>query len=224
MSIIYEQRSSSSAYVQSVARGLTTADGHPIRPAENHWHMVAVKHNGGTRLVLVGPWTDAGVAAYLEGAEILWIKFKLGAFMPNRPIQDLRNAETVLPDASSRSFWFHGSAWQYPDFEHAETFVDWLVQAGLLAFDPCVNAVLQDETPNAASRTVRHRFQQATGLSWNHIRQVERAQRAAALLERGVSISDTAFELGYFDQPHLTRAVKRWIGHTPGQLIRPQHL
>ncbi len=221
MSLIYEQRPSDSLYVQSVARGQMLADGAPIRPAENHWHMVVVKHHGGTRLLLVGPWTGAGVAGYIEGAEILWIKFQLGAFMPNRPVQDLRDAETDLPDASSRSFWLHGSAWEVPDFENADTFVDRLVRQGLLMFDPCVNAVLRREEPDVASRTVRHRFLRATGLSWNHIRQVERAQRAAALLGQGFSISDTAFELGYFDQPHLTRALKRLVGHTPGQLFKP---
>src|SRR3712207_8595796 len=51
----------------------------------------------------------------------------------------------------------------------------------------------------------------STGLSHSHIRQVERAQRAAALLQQGVSIPDTVFELGYFDQPHLTRSLKHWV-------------
>jgi methylphosphotriester-DNA--protein-cysteine methyltransferase len=66
---------------------------------------------------------------------------------------------------------------------------------------------------------VRHRFLQATGLTQGHIRQVERAKRAAELLRQGSSISDTVYEAGYFDQPHLTRSLKRWIGSTPAQLV-----
>ena len=74
-----------------------------------------------------------------------------------------------------------------------------------------------------APRTERHRFLQATGLSHTHIRQIERAQQAAALLRQGVPILDTVYQAGYFDQPHLTRALKQWVGHTPAQLIRMSH-
>jgi methylphosphotriester-DNA--protein-cysteine methyltransferase len=66
---------------------------------------------------------------------------------------------------------------------------------------------------------VRHRFLQATGLTQSHIRQVERAQRAATLLRQGVSILDTVYETGYFDQPHLTRSLKQFVGYTPAQMI-----
>jgi hypothetical protein len=24
---------------------------------------------------------------------------------------------------------------------------------------------------------------------------------------------------GYYDQPHLTRSLKQWVGHTPAQII-----
>jgi methylphosphotriester-DNA--protein-cysteine methyltransferase len=78
---------------------------------------------------------------------------------------------------------------------------------------------LQDQVPDAASRTVRHRFLQATGLTQNHIRQFRRAQQAAALLEQGVSILDVVDTLGYFDQPHLTKALKRFTGKTPAQQL-----
>jgi AraC-like DNA-binding protein len=67
---------------------------------------------------------------------------------------------------------------------------------------------------------VRHRFLRATGVSQNHIYQIERAQRAAALLQQGVSILDTVYELGYYDQPHLTRSLRQWVGYTPAQLLR----
>jgi methylphosphotriester-DNA--protein-cysteine methyltransferase len=53
-----------------------------------------------------------------------------------------------------------------------------------------------------------------------HIYQAERARRAEALLRQGVSILDTVFEAGYYDQPHLTRSLKQFIGHTPGQIVQ----
>lgn len=219
MGFIYEERLSDSPYVETITQGRTAGNGSTIRPAESHWHMVFVRENGRLHPVVVGPKTTSGVVDYTEGAEILWIKFKLGTFMPHLPTRDRLDIETTLPGAASHSFWLKGSAWQVPDFENADTFVDRLVREGVLQFDPLVQAVLQNQPQAAASRTVRHRFLHTTGLTQNHIRQIERARRAAALLRQGVPILDTVCEAGYFDQPHLTRSLKQWVGHTPAQII-----
>jgi methylphosphotriester-DNA--protein-cysteine methyltransferase len=79
---------------------------------------------------------------------------------------------------------------------------------------------LQGHAQELSPRTLRHHFLRATGLTHDRIRQFERAQRAGALLQQGVSILDTVFEAGYYDQPHLTRSLKHWIGHTPAQILR----
>jgi hypothetical protein len=222
MSILYETRPSDSPYVEAVTHGRTVGEGSTIRPAEVSWHMVFTKYNGSVHPIVVGPWTTAGVASWGDGAEILWIKFKLGTFMPHLPTRAFLDSETLLPGAASQSFWLKGCAWQFPDFENVETFIKRLARDDVLVRDPVVSAALQDQPhPQAmASRTVRHRFLRATGLTQSRIRQVERAQRAEALLRQGVSILDTVHEVGYFDQPHLTRALKQWVGYTPAQITR----
>lgn len=220
MGFVVEQRASDSPYVATIMHGRTASDGSTIRPAENCWHMVLVRHMGDARLLVVGPLTTAGVLPYVEGVELLWIKFKLGAFMPHRPVRDFVDTETPLPGAASQSFWLHGSAWRFPDYENADTFVNRLVREEVLAWDPVVNAVLQHQRPELSSRAVRHRFLRATGLSQNQIQQVERARRAETLLRQGVPILDTVDEAGYSDQPHLTRSLKQWIGYTPAKLMR----
>jgi hypothetical protein len=170
----------------------------------------------------------------------VWIRFRLGVFMPHLPLKHFVDVEEVLPAASSQRFWLNGSAWQFPDYENVEPFVARLVAEEVLVCDPLVGAVLQ-ETPHTGTghtgsmltgsmltgsihtvspRTVRHRFLKATGLAHNHVRQIERAQRAAMLLRQGVPILDTVYDLGYFDQPHLTRSLKQWVGYTPAQLFR----
>lgn len=219
MSVIYEERLSDSPYVELVQHGWTVSNSSTIRPAESHWHMVFVKYQGHTQTIVVGPLTTSGVVNFTEGAEILWLKFKLGTFLPDFPLRDILNVETLLPNAAGHSFWLKGSAWQFPDFENIDTFVQRLVREELLVRDQVVNAALQDQPQEIASRTVRHRFLQATGLTQTHIRQIERAQQAAALLRQGLSILDTVQEAGYYDQPHLTRSLKLWTGHTPAQLI-----
>jgi AraC-like DNA-binding protein len=220
MSNILDQRSSDSPYLETVTRGQMMSDGPQIRPSEVHWHMVFASYHGRVQSVFVGPWTAAGVANWKAGAEILWVKFSLGTFMPHLPVRDFLDVETLLPGAASRSFWLKSSAWQFPDYDNVETFVDRLVHEGVLVHDPVVKAALQDQLPGMPPRTVRHRFLQATGLSQSHILQFERARRAEILLRQGVSILETVFELGYYDQPHLTRSLKRFIGRTPAQIIR----
>jgi AraC-like DNA-binding protein len=221
MSLVYETRSCDSPFVETMTQGHTVREGSAIRPAESHWHIVLVKHQGQTKSIIVGPWTTAGVASWGEGAEILWLKFKLGTFMPHLPAKKFLDVETTLPEASSHSFWLKGSAWQVPDFDHVDVFIDRLVREELLVRDPVVNAVLQNEARDFPPRTVRHRFLQATGLNKNHIQQIERAERAAALLRQGVLIADVVYQSGYADQPHLTRSLKQFVGYTPAQLLHP---
>ena len=150
---------------------------------------------------------------------MLWIRFSLGTFMPHLPTRTLLDAETVLPDASSRSFWLGGSAWPFPDHENADAFVERLVREGVLARDPVVCAASAGLSPQGLSpRTLRHRFLRATGLAQGAICQIDRANRAAACLRRGVSIPDVVHEAGYFDQAHMTRSLKRWVGVTPARI------
>jgi methylphosphotriester-DNA--protein-cysteine methyltransferase len=126
-----------------------------------------------------------------------------------------------LPEAASQSFWLKGSAWQFPTFDNADTFVDRLVRDEILVRDPVVEAVLQGQQPEqVADRTIRHRFVQATGLTHNHIQQIQRAQQAASLLRHGKSILDTVYEMGYYDQPHMTKSFKQWVGQTPAQILK----
>jgi AraC-like DNA-binding protein len=132
-----------------------------------------------------------------------------------------------LPESSSKSFWLNGSAWQFPNYENADVFVDRLVRDGLLAYDPMVQAALQGQPLEMSLRTVQRRLLKATGLTHTAVRQIERARNATRLLKQGVSIPDTIYKAGYFDQPHLIRSLKHFIGLTPAQIMdksRPERL
>jgi len=219
MSIVYEERRSDSPYVEAVTHGLTLRDGSTVRPAECRWHMVVIRQDADARALAVGPLTGAGVASWAADAEILWIRFALGTFMPHMPARNLLDTETVLPDATSKSFWLGGSAWPFPDPENAEALVERLVREGVLARDPVVGATSTGRPQQGLSpRTLRHRFLRATGLAQGAVLQVERANRAAALLRQGVPIPDVVHYEGYFDQSHMTRSLKRWVGRTPARI------
>ena len=219
MSIVYKERRSDSPYVEAVTHGRTESDGSTVRPAECRWHLVVVRQAGGVRALAVGPLTGAGVACWAAGAEILWIRFALGTFMPHVPARNLLDTETVLSDATSKSFWLGGSAWPFPDHENVEALVERFVREGVLARDPVVGAASTGRPPRGLSpRTMRHRFLRATGLAQGAVHQVERANLAAAHLRRGVPIPEVVHEAGYFDQSHMTRSLKRWVGRTPARI------
>jgi hypothetical protein len=167
-----------------------------------------------------GPLTKALAKTHVEGTEWLVIKFQPGAFLPALPVRNLVDGEAILPQASRSSFWLHGSTWQFPDYEHVEAFVNRLVREEVLLRDPVVNAVLQGQPQDLSSRTVRRHFLRATGLTPTAFSQIERAQRAAALLEQGVSLLDVVYQAGYADQPHMTRSLKHFIGQTPAQIAQ----
>src|SRR4029453_11517602 len=98
--------------------------------------------------------------------EWLGIRFKLGTFMAQLAPGLLRDRKDVtLPDATSRSFWLDGSAWEYPDFENAEAFVTRLVQKEIIARDPVVDAGARGEPEGLSRRSTQRHFLRTTGLS-----------------------------------------------------------
>lgn len=221
MFTFFEERVIDSPYVEKIMHGVTAADASVIRPAASEWHMVFARRNGQMVPLVVGPLTTAGTVSWTKEAEILWIQFKIGTFIPNLPTKEFLDREIELPDASSKTFWLNSSAWQVPTFENADTFIEKLARTGGLVSDQVVTAALEENLPEFASpRTVRHRFLNATGLSQKHIRQLARAQQAVALLSQGNSILDVVSEAGYSDQSHLTRSLKQFIGYTPSQIIQ----
>ena len=178
-----------------------------------------VRRDGDARALVVGPWTTAGVASWGAGAEILWVRFALGAFMPHLPTRSLLDAETALPNVAGRSFWLAGSSWPFPSYEDVETFVERLAREDVLDRDPVVGAASSGRPPPGLSpRTLRHRFLRATGLAQGAVRQAERATRVAELLRRDVPIPAAVHAEGYFDQPPLSRSLRRWVGRTPAQI------
>lgn len=71
--------------------------------------------------------------------------------------------------------------------------------------------------PEVSERTLERRFRAATGLTRGAVRQIERAREAAHLLAVGKGAADVV-ALGYFDQPHLARALRHYVGRTATQL------
>jgi AraC-like DNA-binding protein len=220
MTFVFDARPSDSPFVEMIWRTQSYGGGSFTSLAESRWEMVVTKQKDKIYLTVRGPESKAMPSPIPEDREFLGIVFKLGIFMPHLPGIKIVDSELNLPEASSKSFWFHGASWQFPTFENADTFIHRLAHDSLLAREPVVEAVLQGELRELSLRSAQRRFLRATGLTHGAVRQIERARKSMALLEQGVSILDTVYEAGYADQPHMTRSLKHLLGRTPAQIIR----
>ncbi len=221
--LIFEDRPSDSSVVERVWRSHSVRGGEFHSMAASNWVMVVTRHQGNVFFTVRGPETKSSIADCPADGEWIGIHFKLGTFMPLLSNLDLRDRNDVtLLGASDRSFWLNGSAWEYPSFDNADTFVDRLVKRGLVAADPRVETVVQGLSEPSSLRTEQRHFLRATGITWATARQIERARRATFLLKNGTPILQVVHDVGYFDQAHLTRSLKRFIGRTPAQIVRAE--
>ena len=218
MSMVFESRMSDSPLVERVWRSSSESAGPFISMALNRMQVVIWDEGGKTYFTVRGPETKATLAHCPVHAEFVGIVLKCGAFMPHLPLGNLIDGAVTLPEATSGSFWLHGSAWQFPTYDNADTFIERLADDGALGFDPAVEAKLQGRPSDLSPRSAQRRFLRATGLTHSAVRQIERARYATVLLRQGASIFDAVFQAGYFDQPHLTRALRHFIGQTPAQI------
>jgi AraC-like DNA-binding protein len=216
-----EGRASDSSFVESVWRTRSVEAGSFISAAAVHCGIVLTKYDDKTTITVRGPETKATPAAFPAGVEFFGIVFKFGTFMPHLPAKLLMDRNDLnLPEANHNAFWLHGSVWEFPTFENADTFIERLVREDLLVHEPVVDAAVQGHPLDLSLRAVQYRFLHATGLTQSTVHQIGRARQAAALLEQGSSILDTVYEAGYFDQAHLTRSLKRYMGQTPKQIAQ----
>src|SRR5215216_1851993 len=220
-----EDRLSDSPFVERIWRAQTERTGSLISIAMSGWEMVVSRYQDKTYMTVRGPETRATLLPVtIVGTEFFGIRFKVGSVMPHLPASSLVDEDLNLPDASSKSFWLNGSAWQFPTYDNADTFLNRLVRNGLLVRNPVIETALRGQLTDLSIRTARRHFLRTTGLSQSTIRQIERARYATVLLREGRSILDVVYEAGYYDQPQLTRALKYYIGQTPTQIMQKNGL
>jgi hypothetical protein len=221
MLLAFEERASDSPFIERVWRSSSARSGAFLSIASPHSEMVVTRCRGRVFLTLRGPETKATVAQCPADGEWLGIRFTLGTFVPHlMPGNLIDRRDVTLPGATAHSFWLQGSAWDYPTFSNAETFVTRLARQGLIVRHAIVDRMLDRDPHTLSLRTAQRRFLQATGLTHRAVRQIERARYATNLLKQGVSILDTVHEAGFFDQAHLTRSVKYLVGQTPGAIAQ----
>jgi AraC-like DNA-binding protein len=221
--IYFQDRDSDHPLVEKVWRCHSERTSTFQSVAANNFEMVVTRLGKRAFLTLRGPETAATTMDCPGEGEWVAIRFKAGAFMPRFLPGSLRDHRDItLPPASGHSFWFNGSALDYPDFDNAETFVKRLAKSGILCRDPIVDDILLREPGGLSLRSGQRHFLRSTGVTYATFRQIERARYATTLLREGVSILDVVSSAGYFDQAHLTRSLRHFIGETPAKIVQRQ--
>jgi hypothetical protein len=206
-------------FVERITRVVYGADTHDVTTPDGCWDLVVMKLRGRVAVLQTGVITRPVALDYRAGDEYLCISFRPGVFMPRLPGVEMVDRGRLRPLSSTRAFHLDSEVLEIPTFANAESMVERLVRREIITRDEIVEGVV-DGRPRAISpRSVQRHFLQALGLSPKQLAQIQRARQAVTLLRQGRPMVDVALEIGYADQPHLTRSLKRIMGQTPGQIV-----
>jgi len=218
MGLHFETRSSDSPWVASVWTCRSERVAEMTSVATETWGLVFWEQDGKAYATVTGPESRTGTAKVPEDATFVGIQFAVGTSLRMTATSALVDAGIELPDATRRSFWLDGARWETPCSDDAESLVARLVQHEVVVRDPVVTAVMSGHRTLVTDRTLERRFRAATGLTHGAVRQIQRVRSAAARLASGEAVTDVAGALDYYDEPHLARALRRYVGRTAGQL------
>ncbi len=219
MDFTVKNQESCSSLVETVWSSQSEQAGSFTSLAVSTSELVFTRVQGTTTVMMRGPETKATTAYGPANAEFFGISFKLGVYMPALPPTHLLDRHANLNTIGS-TFWLNDHALPIPDAANADLCIERLVRLGLLRSEPTVEPLVRNELFErlATVRTLQRRFVQATGLSHRAVQAIERARRAVALLEAGMAIPDVVHDLGYTDQPHLTKMLRHLVGNTPARI------
>ncbi|MET8267219.1 helix-turn-helix domain-containing protein [Micromonospora arida] len=218
MGLRFETRGSDSPWVDTVWTCTSEQVTTMTSVAGVRWGLVFWEQAGRTYAGITGPETRTGTAPVPEGATFTGIEFAVGTSLRAVPPPTLVDGGIELPDTTRRTFRLDGARWETPGPDDAEVLVDSLVREGTVVRDLLVAELLRGHRPVVSARTVERRFRAATGLTRGAVRQIERARAAAELLATGDPAADVVAKLDYFDEPHLARALRCYLGRTVRQL------
>ncbi len=219
MALLFHTRASDSPWVDTVWTCRSPRVTEMTSVATETIGLVFWEQDGRRSAAITGPETATGTAPVPEGAAFVGIQFAVGVSLRSLATPALVDRGVELPDVTRRTFRLDGGRWETPGPDDAEALVDRLVRIGVIVRDPLIAAVLRDaRRPPVSGRTLERRFRAATGLTQGAVRQIARARAAAARLASGITVQAVVADLGFYDEPHLARALRRYVGRTPGQL------
>jgi AraC-like DNA-binding protein len=214
----HTQRASSHPWIDTVWQTVCLGDGIYKATPDGSWDLIlSVSPDDESTVFLSGQATEPVSVPYLAGEHSVVISFAAHVYLATE--NEVRTGATIrlLPVTGDR-FNLDGIDLPLPTFENAEELIDQMIRAALLKSDDLVAKAFSN-TPKAASRrSVQQHFKRTTGITQKDFQMIRRAQEAVRRLKRGEAPAAVAADLGYSDQPHMIKSIKKIMGHLPSNL------
>ena len=226
MSFTYEEKRSSSPYVDAVWRTEDQTDGVYVASADACWDMIFIKTNEGkSKVLLSGPSSKTTLVPYSTGNKNFGMRFKTGVIFTGIPVSEMINVTQALPMPTDDTFELQGITWKLPAYDNIDEFLSNMAENGLLSIDPVIRDVLGNRAVKMSARSIQRHFAETIGLSPRYVKQITSARKAVELLLQGQPLAEVAYQIGYADLPHMIRMLKRFTGFTPmGNKVRGEHV
>jgi AraC-like DNA-binding protein len=214
----HTRRSSSHLWIDTVWQTVCLSDGIYKATPDGSWDLIlSVAPDGQASVFLSGQATEPVEVPYLEGEHSVVISFAAHVY--------LKQDKEVRTGANLRFLTVRGDHFilddvllPLPTFLNAEQLVDQMTENNLLQSDDVVAKAFTSKPKAASKRSVQQHFKQTTGITQKDFQLIRRAQDAVRRLKAGEHAAEVAADLGYTDQPHMIKSIKKIMGHLPSNL------
>jgi len=209
----HTSRLSKSPLIDRIWHTENITDGVYIATPDCAWDLLALKLPDGSRMMmLAGQQTKYLEVPYAAGTSAVVISFAASAYLAGYKGDELVDTTTVLPNDDPGHFMLLGHTFAFPEYETAEALIQSMVNANILQQDDTVASVLEGRPKAMSNRTMQRHFHEVTGISRKTLNKIRRAQDAVRMLQAGTATAQVAAEVGYTDQSHLTKDLKKIMG------------
>jgi AraC-like DNA-binding protein len=216
---VWEQRASASPEIRTVWRAFAEEDADYTDEASEHWGLSFIRRaDSSLAAELAGPRIEALPIRGRKGESYWGVELAAHVVIPGVDKALLRGAIAELPVADGE-VTIGGRHYPIPGWEEVEHFVSRLVSEGVMVADADIRRALGGDDRGLSRRSWQRRFSSVTGLRRKEIQRLERSRHAYQLLSEGVPPSEVAVAVGYADQAHLTRELRRIRGETPARIL-----
>lgn len=213
MTQIHTSRTSDHPYIDTVWRTECETDGIYNATPDGAWDLIlSIEPNGHRFLFFSGQQTESMQVPYKKGERSIVISFAASTKLRHKsaPMQPL--------EIDGNFFLYEGVRLPMPTYTNAEELTDLMIQHNLIENDEVVAGILSDKPRAASARSIQMHFRDTTGITRKTFDQIRRAQKAVRLLQEGKKASEVAAEVGYTDQAHMARSLKKIMGRLPSNV------
>ncbi len=214
----HTHRPSPHPWVDTVWQTVCLSEGVYKATPDGSWDLIrSVAPDGKSFVFLSGQATEPVEVPYLEGESSVVISFAAHVYLAGD--REVRTGAAIRPlEVRSDQFLLDGIALPLPTFQNAESLVDEMIGAGLLLSDDIVAKAFTAKPRAASRRSVQLHFKNTTGITQKDFQLIRRAQDAVRRLKDGENAAAVAVDLGYADQPHMIKSIKKIMGALPSNL------